>query len=92
MAKHRNTLLISSALSKKPDADSHNSQQSPSELLLLVDKFVRGEPLIGSATEDFSLISFVASIFGRLTGFLALFVRCLTTYLANEANASPLSG
>ena len=53
LAKHRNTLLLSSALSKKPDAASHNSQQSPSELLLLVDKFVRGEPLIGSVTEDF---------------------------------------
>ena len=37
-----------------------------------------------------SLISFIASIVGRLTGFLALFVRCLTTYSANEANISPL--
>ena len=25
LAKHRNTLLLSSALGKRPDADSHNS-------------------------------------------------------------------
>ena len=37
-----------------------------------------------------SLISFVVCIFGRLTVFLALFVRCLATYSANEANVSPL--
>ena len=37
-----------------------------------------------------SLISFFVCIFGRLTAFLALFVRCLTTYSANEANVSPL--
>ena len=37
-----------------------------------------------------SLISFVICIFGRLAAFFALFVRCLTTYSANEANISPL--
>ena len=37
-----------------------------------------------------SLIYFVVCIFGRLAAFFALFVRCLTTYSANEANISPL--
>ena len=37
-----------------------------------------------------SFISFVVCIFGRLAAFFALFVRCLTTYSANEANVSSL--
>ena len=134
-------MLLSSAVNKKPDAASLETvmtiNQFSSESLLLVDKFGRGESLIGSATMSTSycllvkweqkiselvcsLISFVACIFGRLTEFVffcihascilvlvvswpypsrnttsksqpgVLFIRCLTTYSANEANVSPL--